>query len=99
MTSGATAILINRLEKENFVLRERHPSDRRGTLLRAGPAAEDENVLPLTRNAQRLREAVLVNYSTAELEVIARFLADIVTALRDRNARLEAELAEKTKST
>jgi hypothetical protein len=56
-------------------------------------------VLPLTRNAQRLREAVLVNYSTAELEVIARFLADIVTALRDRNARLEAELAEKTKST
>ncbi|MBN9334734.1 MarR family transcriptional regulator [Devosia sp.] len=96
MTSGATAILINRLEKENFVLRERHPSDRRGTLLKAGPAAEDENVLPLTRSAQRLREAVLVNYSAADLDVIARFLADIVAALRDRNTRLEAELAEKT---
>lgn len=93
MTSGATAILINRLEKENYVLREQHPSDRRGTLLRPGPAAEDETVLPLTSSAQRLRETVLVRYSAADLEVITRFLSDVVAALRTRNTRLEEELA------
>lgn len=93
MTSGATAILINRLEKGDYVQRAQHPSDRRGTLLKTGPAAENETVLPLTSSAQRLREAVLVHYSAADLEVITRFLSDVVTALRTRNTKLEEELA------
>lgn len=94
MTSGATAILINRLEKEDYVLREQHPRDRRGTLLKPGPAANDERVLPLSHSAQRLREAVLVHYSAGDLEVIARFLSDVVMALKARNARLEEDLTK-----
>lgn len=92
MTSGATAILINRLEKDNFVVRAQHPGDRRATLLKVGPAAD---ALPNLQNAQRLREAVLSRYSAGDLQVIERFLADIVAAIRSRNEALERELAER----
>lgn len=96
MTSGATAILINRLEKDGYVLREQHPNDRRATLLRIGPGAE-EMALPVSRSAQRLRETVLADYSPRDIEVIERFLSDIVAALKVRNAALEGELAAKGK--
>jgi len=95
MTSGATAILINRLERENYVLRAQHPTDRRGTLLKLGPAAEAADFVPFSSRAQRLREAVLDRYSAEDLEVVERFLSDIVTALKLRNEKLEEELAGK----
>ena len=94
MTSGATAILINRLEKDGFVVRAQHPNDRRATLLKVGPAAES---LPNLQSAQRLREAVLSRYSAGDLEVIERFLGDIVAAIRARNEGLEKELAGRGK--
>ena len=97
MTSGATAILINRLEKGAHVLREQHPSDRRATLLRLGPDAE-EMALPLSHSVQRLRETVLADYSRTDIDVIERFLSDIVVALKARNASLEEELAARAKS-
>lgn len=93
MTSGATAILINRLEKSDYVQREQHPTDRRGTLLKLGPAATTESFLPFSRGPQHLRKAVLDTYAPGELEVIARFLSDIVVALKARNTTLEEELA------
>jgi DNA-binding MarR family transcriptional regulator len=97
MTSGATAILINRLEKDGYVVREQHPNDRRATLLRIGPGAE-EMARPLSRSAQRLRETVLADYSSTDIEVIERFLSDIVAALKLRNAALEGDLAAKGKA-
>lgn len=96
MTSGATAILINRLEKAEYLKRERHPTDRRGTLLALGQAALEKSFLPFIRDSQRLREAVLDHYSPADRGVIQRFLSDIVHALRTRNATLEADLAQKS---
>ena len=94
MTSGATAILINRLEKDSFVVRAQHPNDRRATLLKIGPAAE---ALPNVQTAQRLRETVLSRYSPEDMAVIERFLSDIVVAIRARNEGLEKDLAERGK--
>ena len=93
MTSGATAILINRLEKANYVQREQHPTDRRGTLLKLGPEASKEAFIPFSRSPQHLRKAVLDTYSPGDLDVIGRFLSDIVQALKARNETLEADLA------
>jgi DNA-binding MarR family transcriptional regulator len=95
MTSGATAILINRLEKAQYLKRERHPTDRRGTLLSLGQSALEKSFLPFIRDSQRLREAVLDHYSPADQGVIQRFLSDIVEALRTRNATLEVDLVHK----
>jgi len=94
MTSGATAILINRLEKDQFVVRAQHPNDRRATLLKVGPAADG---LPNLQSVQRLREVVLSRYSEEDLEVIERFLSDIVAAIRARNEGLEKDLSERGK--
>lgn len=39
MTTGAVTALVDRLEERGFVVRERHPSDRRRVILRRTPAA------------------------------------------------------------
>lgn len=89
MTSGATAILINRLEKQGFVERAQHPTDRRGTLLVIGAPALERGLL-VGNGTQRLREGILSRYSQEEIQIIERFLADIVLGLKARNEMLEA---------
>src|SRR4051812_28344949 len=42
LTSGGTTALIHRLTRLDYVVREPHPGDRRSTLLRLTPKAEQE---------------------------------------------------------
>lgn len=91
MTSGATAILINRLEKAGYVRREQHPTDRRGTLLKLGGAALEKSFLPFIRDSQRLRKSVLETYSDADRATIERFLGDIVMRLKEANEAMEED--------
>lgn len=93
MTSGATAILINRLEGQGLLQRVQHPTDRRGTLLEIGPAAAGSALLNSENAVERLRKHLLDQYSEAELAVILRFLSDVVAGMRRGNDRIEAESA------
>jgi MarR family transcriptional regulator, organic hydroperoxide resistance regulator len=67
LTTGATSILLNRLEKAGHVVRTREHSDRRVVTLRSTPgihAAATEFYEPLSR----LLGTVLGDYSAADLE-------------------------------
>src|SRR5687767_14847140 len=44
LTSGGTTALVQRLERTGRVAREAHPADRRSTLLRLTPQAEEEAI-------------------------------------------------------
>lgn len=89
LSSGATAILLNRLEERGYVAREPHPSDRRVTLLKLGPEAQGAKFRIYAQGRQRVHEKVLSHYSEAELTVVRRFLGDVVVALRERADELE----------
>lgn len=89
LSSGATAILLNRLEADGFIVRYAHPSDRRVTLLKLGPTAQGSKFHIYAQGRQRVHEKVLGQYSEAELAVVRRFLGDVVVALRERADELE----------
>lgn len=83
MTTGATAILLNRLEARDMVQRHQHPSDRRATLLSLGTAIDDPKIQSTIREAFSL-DSVLPNYSAAELATVKRFLTDAQAAIRGK---------------
>lgn len=81
MTTGATAILLNRLEARHMIERRPHPADRRATLLGLGQAFDDPKIQSAIREAFNL-DQVLPNYTDAELKTIERFLTEAQMALR-----------------
>ncbi|MFK0247199.1 MarR family winged helix-turn-helix transcriptional regulator [Amycolatopsis azurea] len=87
MTTGATAILLNRLEDAGHVRRSRESSDRRRVTLRPTPAAREQARRFLafagTEIAATLRAA-----EPEELRVVTAFLTKIAEATGDANRRL-----------
>ncbi|MGI5128443.1 MarR family winged helix-turn-helix transcriptional regulator [Pseudonocardia sp. CA-107938] len=77
LTTGTVTGVLDRLEKGGYVRRERDPHDRRKvvvTLLPDQLAGVGEHY---QAHAEHL-EAVLARHSDAELEVIRRFLAEML---------------------
>lgn len=91
LTTGATAIMLNRLEAARFIERHPHPTDRRGVLISLGQAARESGLLALRDYVQRMNQSVIASYSEAELAIIRRFIGDMLANTRDtlRRARLE----------
>lgn len=83
LSTGATAIMLNRLEAAGFVVRKPHPTDRRGVLIGLGPTAEDSGVLGLRDYVASLNQSVVARYSPDELAIVRRFFADMVQNTRD----------------
>ncbi|MEQ8444538.1 MAG: MarR family transcriptional regulator [Pelagibacterium sp.] len=91
MSSGATAIMLNRLEADGYIARGQHPTDRRVTLLTLGPATEEERFRPFSRGPQPLHAVVLGQYSGEELDAVKRFLGDMLAGLRERTDALSTK--------
>lgn len=89
MTSGATTVLLNRLETAGLVVRTREHTDRRRVTLRPTPAARERTrsfmAVASTEIAGTLRSS-----STADLDAAAAFLTRMVHAVGEANTRLLA---------
>lgn len=88
LTTGATSILLNRLEEAGHVVRTREHTDRRVVTLRSTPgihAAATEFYEPLSR----LLAAILDDYSAADLErvdaVVSRIRSTMQTYVSEVN--------------
>lgn len=83
VTSGATAILLNRLEQRGLIQRSPHPSDRRAVLLSLGPAATAEGIM---RVRQYLRDAntdIFDALNPDERAIVTKFLGDMLANTRN----------------
>jgi DNA-binding MarR family transcriptional regulator len=93
LTSGGTTALIQRLERDGHLVRERHPGDGRSTLLRLGEATArriDEVGAPL---AEALG-ACIAELADSDRDAVGRFLdaaAEAAEQQADRAARTAAE--------
>lgn len=83
LSTGATAIMLNRLEAAGFVERRPHPTDRRGVLIALGPAAERTGILGLRDYVARMNQDVIARYSAEELSIVRRFFGDLVQNTHD----------------
>jgi DNA-binding MarR family transcriptional regulator len=78
LTSGATTALIDRLAGLGFAARTRDPQDRRRVIVRLHEAGTAPLKAKYRQIDQRVRK-LIAQRSTAELEVIASFLAELVS--------------------
>lgn len=78
LSTGATAIMLNRLEAAGFIERRPHPSDRRGVLIALGPAVETSGVLGLRNYVAQMNQSIIARYSDEELSIVRRFFADLM---------------------
>jgi len=78
LTSGTVTGVIDRLEKAKLVRRERDDGDRRKVLVVLAADAVDR-LAPIYAGQGAMLERVLAHRTPAELEVIRRFLDDLVT--------------------
>jgi DNA-binding MarR family transcriptional regulator len=92
LTSGGSTALVQRLEREGFVAREPHPSDRRSTLLRLTERAEREagaHLAPLVDDLDTTAAAL----EAPAREAVERYL-ERVAALAERHAAELTRAAE-----
>ena len=83
LTSGATTILLNRLDARGFVVRSPHPTDRRGVLLSLGPAAVADGFLNVRDRLYSLNASVFDAMAPEEAVIVRRFLGELLTNTRD----------------
>jgi DNA-binding MarR family transcriptional regulator len=78
LTSGTVTGVIDRLEKAKLVRRERDSGDRRKVLVVPDTDAVDR-LSPIYAGQAAMLSDVLTQRTSAELEVISRFLGDLLT--------------------
>ncbi len=89
LTSGATTVMLDRLEKAGLIERHPNPDDRRGTII-APTKSGTARVASWFRPARKALDELISTYSEAELEVIS----DVF----ERFAKLWDQQREKIKS-
>ncbi|HUQ61598.1 MarR family winged helix-turn-helix transcriptional regulator [Lentzea sp.] len=95
MTTGATTILLNRLEAAGHVLRSRESADRRRVTLRPAPASREQARRFLSVAGVEIAD-VLRTTSPAELRTVVVFLARITEAAAEADRRLVAGSGSRT---
>ena len=102
LTTGATAILLNRLEKRGYVVRTPHPTDRRGVLLSLGQATRDHQFVKMRERLRQVNAEVISGLSPDEATTVRNFITRIVANTRETLQQMrtgEDENAEANKPT
>ncbi len=87
LTSGAVTAVVDRLERSGHLRRVRDQHDRRRVILENSPGGQrlvDQYFAPIRRRS----DEVMDQFSSAELEVVSRYLADTGAAMAAERALL-----------
>ncbi len=90
ISTASTTKLLDRLTDSGHLRRLPHPHDRRARIVVLSEAARSDFHRHFGERMRRMR-AAMASYSDDELRTVARFLADIETALAGTSADVEAE--------
>jgi DNA-binding MarR family transcriptional regulator len=90
LTTGAVTGLIDRLEKLGYARREPDPGDRRRVLVRAVPEATERDLAPRFEAMRLASEAMMADFSDAELATVLAFLHRANAVATEQIARAAA---------
>ena len=82
MTSGAMTALVDRLEENGHVVRERHPADRRRVLVKRTRRADDDltaEIAPMAMEILELAETL----DDAERQAVGRFFDGFIAIIEN----------------
>ncbi|KKJ99402.1 MarR family winged helix-turn-helix transcriptional regulator [Micromonospora sp. HK10] len=96
LSSGSVTALIDRLERAGHIRRDRDTADRRKVFLRyadRGAELARSFFAPLGRR----NDQVMARFSDEELETVHRFMAEMVTSMREHRNAMRAARGEPPK--
>lgn len=96
LSSGSVTALIDRLERAGHIRRDRDTADRRKVFLHyadRGAELARSFFAPLGRRT----DDVMARYTDAELEVVHRFMTDMVASMREHRDAVRAARGETVK--
>jgi DNA-binding MarR family transcriptional regulator len=88
LTTGSVTIMIDRLEKAGYAVREKDPSDRRRVIVRPVSERIERDIAPLYASIGQAWERAIEGYSTQELAVILDMLTRSVMLLQEQTTAL-----------
>jgi len=88
LSSGATTALVDRLERQRHVRRDRDDRDRRRVVLRYGDGAAAVGRAFFGPLGARM-DGLLADYSAEELAAVVRFLDGVTRLVSDRRREVE----------
>jgi len=88
LTTGATTKIVDRLEKNGFVQRERSQADRRQVIIHLIPQQQNE-IEQIFASLSMEMFKVAEGYSVEELEVIQDYLIKIIEVLKQETNKLK----------
>jgi DNA-binding MarR family transcriptional regulator len=77
LTTGGITVVLDRLEKENFIRREKHPTDRRSLLITLSSSKRRGEVDEVYKEYAENFLKTLSHYTQADMKVILGFLEEI----------------------
>src|SRR5262245_40147364 len=88
LTTGSVTVMIDRLEKAGYAVRDKDPSDRRRVIVRPVSERIERDIAPLYASIGEAWERAIERYSTQELAVILDMLTRSVVLLQEQTAAL-----------
>ncbi len=88
LTTGSVTIMIDRLEKAGYAVREKDPTDRRRVIVRPVSERIERDIAPLYASIGQAWERAIERYSTEELGVILDMLTRSVVVLQEQTTAL-----------
>lgn len=83
LSSGATAILLNRLEQRGLIVRKPHPTDRRGVLISLGDSDELEEFSAIRQRVRDANREVYESLSPEDAKTVRTFLMRTLKSSRE----------------
>ncbi len=91
LTTGSATVMLDRLEKANFLRRKANPKDRRGVLIEINKDSV-KTTQPLVAGIQNAHRQLIEGYSEKELETIADFLTRFTSNVKEQTEIIEKDL-------
>ncbi|PKO12001.1 MAG: hypothetical protein CVU39_26440 [Chloroflexi bacterium HGW-Chloroflexi-10] len=95
LTSGATTVMLDRLEKAHLIERRRNPQDRRGTLIVLTNERTKE-IGDMFASGREEIDKLTMSYTENELELIANYFRKLVMIWTEEREKIQQKIkAEK----
>lgn len=90
LSTGMVTTVVDRLEKKNFVYRDKHPSDRRKVIIKRNEEKSHAEIAPIFQSFGGEMEELFSNYNESEVKAIIDYLKRSIEIFNKETEKLKS---------